>query len=134
MDELELEPVRVREENGVVVGCVLRILGRGVEEGRADLLQQFEEPVHVFPARRMERQVMEPGGVAIVLLPYTWGTPDLQANTNPAPFGGKRFRAGPTGAAPRGVAVQGLELFSVLPEARDPRRTLHPPLETQQKR
>jgi len=64
VDELELHPVRILEENRIIIARILRIIRRRIEHLDAMLQQQRVEPVDVLTAVGAPGKVVEPGSIA----------------------------------------------------------------------
>jgi hypothetical protein len=65
MHELQLEPVGIGEEHGVVAGSVVWIVRRGVEDAGACAKQQLMEPIDIAAALGMPGKMMQPRTVAV---------------------------------------------------------------------
>src|SRR5579864_7832952 len=65
--ELELHPVGIGEEHGVVLASILRILGGSIEDGDLFAGQEAMKLVHVDARAGSEREMMESDPVAIEL-------------------------------------------------------------------
>jgi len=64
--ELEFDAVRVQKKDGIVAGFVLRVLARCIEDFRVHLREHLVKFVHLFPTLGTQRQMMDPGTVAVV--------------------------------------------------------------------
>src|SRR5581483_6674648 len=87
---LELEPVRVEEEHGIVAFAVVWIVGGRIDHGDAVLLQQRVEVVDVAPLAQLEGVVVEAdvADAVRVLLALRVGLADPEQGLAVAPAGG----------------------------------------------
>ena len=86
---LELQPVGVEEEHGVIVVVVL--IG-GVDDLRAELLQEALQVVDVLAAAQLKRVVVEAdvADAMLVLSPFGVRRPDPEARLAAGPADGVR--------------------------------------------
>src|SRR3546814_4040258 len=68
-NKLELQPVGIGEEDCIIGRAIARIIGRRVEDRRADAAQQIVQRVDILAALRSPCQVVKPWRIAIVLSP-----------------------------------------------------------------
>ena len=68
VEDLELDAVRVVEEDGVVAGCVGVLLRPALDLG-APVVEPVGALVDGLPRRRLEGEVVKPDAVAVVRLP-----------------------------------------------------------------
>src|SRR3546814_385695 len=68
-NKLELQPVGIGEEDRIIGRAIARIIGRRVEDRRADAAQQIVQRVDILAALRRPGQVVKPWRIAIVLPP-----------------------------------------------------------------
>src|SRR3546814_16926497 len=68
-NKLELQPVGIGEEDCIIGRAIARIIGRRVEDRRADAAQQIVQSVDILAALRSPCQVVKPWRLAIVLSP-----------------------------------------------------------------
>src|SRR5437773_4641569 len=65
VDDLELHPVRIGEEDRVVLRAVLGVLRRRIEDRDPLAYEELVEAIHVVPAPHAERQMVEADPVAV---------------------------------------------------------------------
>src|SRR5437870_4390989 len=65
VDDLELHPVRVGEEDRVILRAVLGVLRRRIEDRDPLAHEEIVEAIHLVPAPHAEREVVEADAVAV---------------------------------------------------------------------
>src|SRR5437667_10352752 len=65
VDDLELHPVRIGEEDRVVLRAVFGVLRRRIEDRDPLAHEELVEAIHLLPAPHAEREVVEPDPVAV---------------------------------------------------------------------
>ena len=66
MDNLELESVRIDEEDRVVAWRILRVLRRRIENSRPNPFEDLIEPIDIGTTRGAKCDVVQTGRVSIV--------------------------------------------------------------------